>query len=108
MISEFDREHEHEYVDPHPFSPKRTRILRNIYVQTTPQDASDLMGDPVDSRRTQSQFEEPSHALIATELLILMHCYMVLSLDSCTYAKATGNPLWEFAMQDEYKYLLEN
>ena len=53
LSSESDGEHEHEYADPHPFSPARTRILREIYAQTTPQDAGDLVGDPVDPR-TQS------------------------------------------------------
>ena len=48
---ESDGEHEHEYVDPPLFSPKRTRSLREIYAQTTPQDAGDLVGDPVDLRR---------------------------------------------------------
>ena len=50
---------EHEYVDPPLFSPERTRSLREIYAQTTPHDAGDLVGDPVDPR-TQPQFEEPS------------------------------------------------
>ena len=96
--SESNREHEHEYVDPPLFSPERTRRLREIYIQTTPQDAGDLVGDPVDPRRTQSQFEEPSHALTATKPVIPMHCYMVLSSDPQAYAKAAGNPLWEAAM----------
>ena len=55
------------------------------------------MGDPVDPR-TQSQFEDPSHALIATEIVIPMHYYMVLSSDLQAYAEAVGNPLWEAAM----------
>ena len=65
------------------------------------------MGDPVD-QRTQPQFEEPSHALTVTEPVIPMHCYMVLSSDPQAYAEAAGNPLWEAAMQDEYKSLIEN
>ena len=97
LISKFDGEHEHEYADPHPFSPKRTMILREIYAQTTPQDAGDLVGDPVDPR-TWYQFEDPSHALTATEPVIPMHCYMVLSSDPQAYVEAAGNPLWEDAM----------
>ena len=65
------------------------------------------MGDPVD-QRMQPQFEEPSHALTATKPVIPMHCYMVLSLDSRAYAEATGNPLWEAALQDEYNSLVDN
>ena len=49
---EHDEEHEHEHVDLHPFSHERTRILRDIYAQTTPEDVGDLMGDPMDPRRT--------------------------------------------------------
>ena len=33
---------------------------------------------------------------------------MVLYSYSHAYAEATGNPLWEAAMQDEYNSLLEN
>ena len=31
LSSKSDREHEHEYVDPPPFSAERTRSLREIY-----------------------------------------------------------------------------
>ena len=37
-----------------------------------------------------------------------MHCYMVLSSDPHAYAKATGNPLWEDTIHEEYNSLLEN
>ena len=107
LSSVSDGEHEHEYVDPPLFSPERTRSLREIYAQTTPQDAGDLMGDLVD-QRMQPQFEEPSHALIATEPMIPMHYYMVISSDPQAYAEAAGNPLWEAAMQDGYNSHLEN
>ena len=52
LSSESDGEHEHEYADPHPLSPERIRILRDIYAQRTLQDAADLVGGPVVSRRT--------------------------------------------------------
>ena len=76
LSSKSDKEHGHGYTDPHPLSPKRTRSLREIYAQTTPHDAGELVGDPV-VQRTQPQFEEPSHALTATEPVIPMHCYIV-------------------------------
>ena len=85
LSSESDEEHEDEYVDPPLFSPKRRRILRGIYAKTTPRDAGDLVGDPVD-QGMKPQFEEPSHALTATELVIPMHCYMFLSSDPQAYA----------------------
>ena len=81
LSSEYDGEHEDEYFDPPPFSPKRTRSLREIYAQKTKQDAGDLMGDPMDPRRTQPQFEELSHAITTTKVLIPMHYYMVLFSD---------------------------
>jgi hypothetical protein len=76
--------------------------------QTTLQDAGGLVGDPVDTRRTPSNFEEPPLALIATEPLSPMHIFLVQSLDPQSYGKATGNPFWESAIQEEYNSLLEN
>ena len=108
MSSEPDKEHEHEYLDPHPISPERTRSLREIYAHTTPQDAGDLVGDPVDPRRMQSQFEEPSHALTTTKPMIPMHCYTVLSSNPQAYVEAVGNPLSEATTQEEYNSLLDN
>jgi hypothetical protein len=32
---------------------------------------------------------------------------MVLTLDPQTYVEVTGNPFWETAMQEDYKYLLK-
>jgi hypothetical protein len=50
---------------------------RPKWAQTTLQDAGDLVGDPTDTRRTQSDFEEPPVALTATEPLPLRHLFLV-------------------------------
>jgi hypothetical protein len=67
-----------------------------------------LVGNPLDSRRTRSQHEDPSHILSSSEPSMPMNCYMVQSSDPHTYSKVVGNPLWEVAMQEEYDSLLEN
>jgi hypothetical protein len=74
--------------------------------QTTLQATNNLIGNPLDSRMTQSQHDEPSHVLSASEPAMPMHCYMVQSTNPHTYNRVVGNPLWKAAMQKEYDSLL--
>jgi hypothetical protein len=60
---------------------------------TTLQTAENLIGNPLDLRRTQSQHEEPSHVFSASEPAMPMHCYMVQSIDPQNYNRVVGNPL---------------
>jgi hypothetical protein len=83
-------------------------MSRPKWAKTTLQDAGDLVGDPADTRRTQSDFEEPPLALTATELMPPRHLFLVQSSDPQSYGEAVGNPFWESAMQEEYNSLLEN
>jgi hypothetical protein len=78
------------------------------WVQSTLQEVGDLARDPLDSRRTRSYHEEPSHVLLSSKPVMPMHCYMVKSFDLQSYNEDVGNPLWEAAMQEEYDSLLEN
>jgi hypothetical protein len=50
---------------------------RPKWAQTTLQDAGDLVSDPVDTRRTQSDFEEPPIALTAIEPFPSRHIFLV-------------------------------
>jgi hypothetical protein len=81
---------------------------RPKWAQTTLQDAGDLVGDPVDTRRTQFDFEEPLVALTATEPFPSRHIFLVQSSDPQSYGEVAGNPFWESTMQEEYNSLLEN
>jgi hypothetical protein len=81
---------------------------RPKWAQTTLQDAGDLVGDPADTRRTQSDLEEPLVALTATEPFPSRHRFLVQSSDPQSYGEAVGNPFWESSMQEEYNSLLEN
>jgi hypothetical protein len=65
---------------------------------TTLQEAGNLAGNPLDSRMTRSQHEEPSHVLSASEPAMPMHCYMVQSTDPHNYNRVVGNPLWKATM----------
>jgi hypothetical protein len=62
----------------------------------------------LDSRRSRSQHEEPSHVLSAFEPTMPMHCYMVHSSDPQVYSDDVGNSLWEATMQEECDSLLKN
>jgi hypothetical protein len=65
---------------------------------TTLQEVGNLARNPLDSRRTRSQHEEPSHVFLASEPVMPMHCYMVQSTDPQNYNRAMGNPLWQASM----------
>jgi hypothetical protein len=62
------------------------------WAQSTLHDAGDLVGDPVDPRRTISQYEDSPHVITATEPTIPSHCYMVQSSDPQICKEAAGNP----------------
>jgi hypothetical protein len=104
MSFEYDLEYyehvndDHEDVEP-PHIPK--------WVHTALQVARDLMEDLVYQRRTWSQFEDPPHALTATEILIPMNCYMVLDSYQYTYVADVGN-LFREAEMKEYISFLKN
>ena len=75
---------------------------------TTLHAASNLAGNPLDSRRTRSQHDETSHVFSSLEPAMPMHCYMVQSTDPKNYNSVVGNPLWKATMQKEYESLLKN
>jgi hypothetical protein len=97
--SDAESEHPDAVVEPE----KRPK-----WAQTTLQDVGNLVGDPADTRRIRSDFEEPPIALVATEPLPSRHIFLVQSSYLQSYGEAVGNPFWESAMQEEYNSLLEN
>jgi hypothetical protein len=76
--------------------------------QFTLQTIGILVGNPLYSRRTRSQHEEPSHVLSSSESVRPMHLYVVQSSNQQLYSEDMGNPLWKSAMQKEYDSLLNN
>jgi hypothetical protein len=86
--------------------PKLQRMPKKE--ETTLQAAENLARNPLDSRMTRSQHEEPSHVLSVSEPAMPMHCYMVQSTDPHNYNRVVVNPLWKEAMQKEYDSLLKN
>jgi hypothetical protein len=81
---------------------------RPKWAHTVLQDARDIVGDPTDTRRTQSDFEEPPISLTAIEPLPSRHIFLVQYSDPWSYGEAARNPIFESTMKDEYKSLLEN
>jgi hypothetical protein len=67
-----------------------------------------LAGNPLDSRRTRSQHEEPSHVLSSSKPTMPMHFYMVHSTYLQLYSEDMVNPLWKAFIQKEHDSLLEN
>jgi hypothetical protein len=50
---------------------------RPKWAKTTLHDAGDLVGDPADTRRTRSDFEEPPLALTTIELMPPKNLFLV-------------------------------
>ena len=65
----------------------------------------DLAGDPLDSRKTRSQFH---NALSTCELNISKRCFMMVGYDPHTYQEASVNPIFQTFMQEEFKSLKDN
>lgn len=72
--------------------------------------SSDDLVSPVKNQRTRNlaNIYDAPHALSAIDPIMPMHAYMIQSSDPQTYPKATGNPLWEATMDEEYNSLIEN
>jgi hypothetical protein len=78
------------------------------WAEKTLQDAGELVGDPADTRRTRSQFFGAPQALVDTEPFLPIHCYMSLGSYPQSHSEATGNSLWEAAMDEEDSALMDN
>jgi hypothetical protein len=65
---------------------------RPNWAQTTLQDVGDVVGDPANTRRNQSDFKEPPIALTSTEPFPSMHLFLVQSSDPQYYGEASVNP----------------
>lgn len=78
------------------------------WAEKTLQDEGELVSDPVDVRRTRSQFFGAPQALAATEPLLPINYYMTLGSYRQSNSEAAGNPLWEVSMAEKYSALMEN
>eukprot|EP00253_Pinus_taeda_P034783 PITA_34783 len=92
-ISSSDDESEDDNPPPPSQDPQLPR-----WVRATRDAAGDLAGDPIDQRRTRSQFERASSLLAQAPV----------NHDPDTFAEASGHPHWEAAMNEEYHSLLAN
>eukprot|EP00253_Pinus_taeda_P005660 PITA_05660 len=68
------------------------------WVRATRDKAGSLAGDPTSQRCTRSQFDRASSLLVQASA----------NYDHDTFAKASGNPDWDAAMNEEYRSLLAN
>jgi hypothetical protein len=78
------------------------------WAEKTLQDEGELVGDLADTRRTRSQFFGAHQTLDTTEPLLPIHFYMKLGSYPHSHSAATGNPLWEATMDEEYFSLMDN
>jgi hypothetical protein len=69
--------------------------MRPKWANTTLQDAGDLVGDPVKTRRTQSDCKEPPLSVTSTELILSRHIFLVWYSYPRSYGEAARNPFWD-------------
>ena len=76
--------------------------IRPKWAEKTIQAASDLDGDPLDSRNTRSQFH---NAFSTCELNILDRLFMMVEYNPHTYQESSLDPIWKTSMREEFKTL---
>jgi hypothetical protein len=106
LVSSSDDDNEEENTPPpahlpldNSFEPKPTPAPQlPIWVCSTREAASDLVGDPSDQHRTRSQFQRASSLL----------AQVLETPDPKTFAEASGHPDWDTTMNEEYRSLMAN
>ena len=84
----------------YPNRPTRLKWeARSIHV------AGELAGNPIDTRRTRSQFES---ALCVKDPIFVEKCYMMVKLDPQTYENVAHNPIWKTTMKKAFSSLQKN
>jgi hypothetical protein len=87
-----DTETVQSYVDSvHPDADVELE-QRPKWDQTTLQYAGDLIGDPSNTKRNRSDFEESLIVVTSTETFPSGHLFLVQSSDPQSYGEAAGNP----------------
>ena len=66
--------------------------IRPKWVEKTIETAGDLLGDPLDSRKTRSQFH---NAYSTCELNLVDRCFMMVGYNTKTYQEASLDPIWK-------------
>ena len=79
--------------------------IRPKWVEKTIQVAGDLVGDPLDSKKTISQFHNASSTC---ELNILERLFMLVVFYTHKYQEASLDPIRKTSMQEYFKSLQDN
>jgi hypothetical protein len=83
--------HAYAYADLESVHADAEPELRPKWAKNTLQDVGDIFGDPIDTRMTRSNFEEPHLALTATEPMPPRHIFLVQYSDPLSYGEAIWN-----------------
>ena len=78
-------------------SPSRPK-----WSEKTLQVAGDLAANPLDPRKTRSQFHNASYA---SEISLAEHYYMMMEYDTHSYQEYFHDPMWKSSIQDEFNSL---
>ena len=69
------------------------------------QPVGDIARNPLDPRKTRSQFHNAS---FASEIDLAENFYMIIGSDQQSYQEYFHHPWWKSSMQDEFTSLQEN
>ena len=94
-LSDFsDSDIEYDFYDMHIDHDSPIRIK---WAEKTIQAVGDLARDPLDSRKTRSQFH---NALSTFDTNIPNRCFMMVAYDPHSYEEASHDPIWKKSMQE--------
>ena len=82
------------------YSPTREK-----WTERTIQEADDLAGDPLDTRKTRSQFH---NAFSTCDLNSYEMFFLKVGYYPWSYKESSHNPIWKSSMQEEFKSLQGN
>ena len=66
------------------------------------------VGNPVDPRRTRSDFKRAGISLSGNDSLMSETYYMMIGSDPNSYYSARNDPIWQAAMDEEFNSLRKN
>ena len=78
---------------------------RPKWTEKTIEAVGDLAGNPLDPRKTRSQFHG---AYFANELRLDDNYYMMVGYNPKSYYESSHDPIWKTTMQEEFNSLQEN
>ena len=83
-------------------------FISQLGLKKTLSSARTNIGNPIDQRRTRSDFQRAGIALSCHDSLLYDTCYLMIGSDLKSYYHARKYPIWKATMDDEFNSLQKN